>query len=351
MPVDFTKQTCPMPIMDHDTIQLAHGSGGKLSSDLIEKLFIPRFSNEILNRLEDQALLDLPKGRVAMSTDTFVVEPIFFPGGNIGELAINGTINDVAMSGAVPLYLSVGFIIEEGLAMADLHKILVAMEKASNRAGVPIVTGDTKVVNRGSCDKIFINTTGIGVVADHLNLSAANLRVGDKIIVSGTIADHGLAIMTCREGLSFQSTIASDTAALNGLTAAIIKAGGSHIHAMRDPTRGGVAASLNEWANSSKIGIEINEEAIPVKPAVQGACEVLGFDPLFVANEGKLLTAVSAEKASAVLSAMQQHPQGKDAVVIGEVKDKNHGIVSMTTSFGATRIVAMPIAEQLPRIC
>jgi len=346
-PEDFS---CPLPIMAHDTIQLAHGSGGRLSADLIEKLFLPRFGNETLNKLEDQAVLELPPGRLAMTTDSFVVDPIFFPGGDIGDLAINGTVNDICMGGATPLYLSVAFILEEGLPMADLHRILLSMEQAAKQAGVIVVTGDTKVVNKGSCDKLFITTTGVGVIPPEVRISAANLRAGDKVILSGTIADHGMAIMTSRQGLSFQSRVRSDTAALNGLVASILQVT-PDIHAMRDPTRGGLAATLNEFARSSKVGITIDGEAVPVAPEVHGACEILGIDPLYVANEGKLVTVVPPDFAEPVLAAMQEHPLGRQAAIIGEVAGNNPGIVSMRTGLGGTRIVDMPVGEQLPRIC
>ncbi len=350
MNVDINKYSCPLPVMDHDTVQLAHGSGGKLSADLIANFFLPRFGNPLLDRLDDQAVLALPPGRLAFTTDSFVVDPIFFPGGDIGDLAINGTVNDISMCGARPLYLSVAFIIEEGLPFADLHRILLAMEAAADKAGVAVVTGDTKVVNKGSCDKVFINTSGIGLLPDNIQISSTNLQSGDRIILSGSIADHGMAIMTSREGLSFQTRIRSDTAALNSLVDCMLQAS-TEIHAMRDPTRGGAAASLNEWAKSSQIGIVIDEETIPVHPQVRGACEILGIDPLNVANEGKLLAAVPADSAQSVLEAMQKHPYGKEAVIIGEVVADHKGMVAMNTSLGAARIVDMPLGEQLPRIC
>ena len=336
--------------MDHKTIQLAHGAGGQLSNDLIDTLFLPRFANKTLEAMEDQAVLDFPENRLSFSTDTFVVDPIFFPGGNIGELAINGTVNDVAMCGANPLFLSVAFILEEGFPMEDLHQILISMEIAAKRASVTIVTGDTKVVNKGSCDKIFINTTGIGVLDHDLNISAGNLQVGDKIIVSGTLADHGMAVMTSREGLSFQSRVKSDTASLNGLINTMLKVS-KNIHALRDPTRGGAATTLNEFARSSNVGISLIEENIPVKPDVKGACEILGIDPLYVANEGKLIAVASDEDSLNILAAMTNHPLGKDAVIIGEVVSNHPGMVTMKTGLGANRIVDMPVGEQLPRIC
>jgi len=348
--MDFDGQSCPMPLLDHDTIQLAHGAGGRLSADLIDKLILPRFSSSELNKLEDQAVLNLEPGRVAFSTDTFVVSPLFFPGGDIGDLAINGTVNDVAMSGAKVQALSVGFVLEEGFPLDDFHRILCSMETAARISGVRIVTGDTKVVGKGSCDKIFINTSGLGVIPEGINMSASSLQAGDKVILSGTLADHGMAVMTVREGLSFQSSVTSDTAALNGLIGDVL-AVCPNVRTMRDPTRGGVATSLNEFAGSSKVGIRLDEETIPVKPDVMGACEILGIDPLYVANEGKLIAVVPREDASSVLEAMKQNPLGKDAVIIGEVVGDHPGMVTMQTLLGAERIVDMPVGEQLPRIC
>jgi len=350
MPKNPPAFACPLPIMQHARIQLAHGAGGKLSAELIDKLFLPRFHNPILDRLEDQATLELPPGRIAMSTDTFVVDPIFFPGGSIGDLAINGTINDIAMAGARPLYLTAAFVLEEGLPLADLHRILLDMERAAKNAGVVVVTGDTKVVERGSCDKIFINTTGIGVIAGPINISASRLMPGDLVLLSGTVADHGMAIMTSRQGLSFQSRITSDTAALHGLVQSMLAAC-PDIHALRDPTRGGVATSLNEFAKSSGVGIALYEEKIPVREPVRGACEVLGIDPLYVANEGKLIAVVPPAAADRVLSAMRQHPLGSEATIIGRVTADHPGLVTMHTGLGANRIVEMPVGEQLPRIC
>ncbi len=349
--MDFPEAlSCPVPILTHDTVQLAHGAGGKLSSELIDKIFLPRFTNTTLEKMEDQAILENPGGRIAFSTDTFVVDPIFFPGGDIGDLAINGTVNDVAMSGAQPKFMSVGFILEEGLPFETLHRIVLSMEKAAKLAGVKIVAGDTKVVNRGSCDKLFINTTGIGFVPDDVHISAANLRPGDKIILSGSLADHGMAVMTSREGLSFQSTVKSDTAGLNHLVQDMLNV--SHdIHALRDPTRGGLATSLNEFAKASGIGIQLFNDAIPVKDNVRGACEILGIDPLYVANEGKLVAVVPAELADNMLRAMQTNPLGVEAAIVGEVTEKHPGMVALRTGLGANRIVDMPVGEQLPRIC
>ena len=346
-PEDFS---CPLPIMEYETIQLAHGSGGRLSAELVSRFFLPRFGNETLNRLEDQAVVDFPQGRLALTTDSFVVDPLFFPGGDIGDLAINGTVNDVCMSGATPLYLAAAFIIEEGLPMTTLHRVLLSMEKAAKTAGVQIVTGDTKVVNRRCCDKLFITPTGVGRVPEGVNISAANLKPGDKVILSGSIADHGMAILTSREGLSFASRVQSDTAALNGLVAQMLQAFPA-IHAMRDPTRGGLATTLNEFAAASGAGIMLEEAAIPVRPEVRGACEVLGIDPMYVANEGKLVAVVPAEFAATVVAAMRIHPLGREAAIIGEVVADNRGLVTMRTALGTQRIVDMPVGEQLPRIC
>jgi hydrogenase expression/formation protein HypE len=287
---------------------------------------------------------------LAFSTDTFVVSPIFFPGGDIGHLAVNGTVNDVAMSGADLAALSVGFVLEEGLPMAHFHRILCSMEAAAARAGVRIVTGDTKVVGRGNCDGIFINTSGVGVIPAGVNLSAGSLVPGDAVILSGTLADHGMAVMTVREGLSFRSTVTSDTAALNGLVKVILAAGPG-TRTMRDPTRGGAATTLNEFAKASGVGIKLDESAFSVRPDVAGACEILGIDPLYVANEGKLIAVVPADQADAVLAAMHAHEHGRNAAVVGEVVAAHPGLVVMKTGFGTERIVDMPVGEQLPRIC
>jgi len=348
---NFNTQSCPLPITDQDTVQLAHGSGGKMMNDLINRLFLWAFDNPLLDRRDDQAILEINGQKLAFSTDSFVVDPLFFPGGDIGELAVNGTVNDVCMSGARPLFLSAGFIIEEGFSMKELQRIVESMRDAAKKAGVLIVTGDTKVVNKGKGDKIFINTAGIGIVEhDHIP-GAANLKTGDVLIVSGTLADHGMAILSQREGLAFDAPIKSDTAALNGLVDVILKTGGADVHAMRDPTRGGAAATLNEFAEDSKKGIQIEENRIPVNDAVKGACEILGLDPLYVANEGKLIVAVAAASAVKVLKAMQTHPLGRDSVAMGRVVDDKPGLVTMHTRIGAWRIVDMLVGEQLPRIC
>lgn len=346
----FAGLTCPMPLTDHDTVQLAHGSGGKLSAELINKFFQPRFRNSILDRLEDQAVLELPPGRLAFSTDTFVVDPLFFPGGSIGDLAINGTVNDVCMCGATPLYLSVGFVLEEGLPLAVLHRILLDMEKSAGRAGIKVVTGDTKVVHRGGCDKVFINTAGIGVLADDLRLSAASLQVGDKIILSGTLADHGMAVMACRQGLSFQANIESDTAPLNGLVREMLDVC-RDIRAMRDPTRGGLAATLNEFAHAANLGLVVEREMLPLRPEVSGACEILGIDPLHVANEGKLVAVVPPASADKLVAVMRHHPLGRETAIIGEVVAAHPGLVALKNNLGVLQVLDLPLGEQLPRIC
>ena len=343
--------TCPTPIMQHETVQMAHGAGGRLSQVLMQRVFMPHLSNAFLDLLDDQAKLDLPSGRTAFTTDTYVVSPVFFPGGNIGELAVNGTVNDLAVGGARPLYLSAGFVLEEGLLLAELETIVRSMAEAARRAGVMIVTGDTKVVGKGQCDRIFINTSGIGVIREGVDLSCRNLKAGDSIILSGTVGDHGMAIMTSREGLSFHSRITSDCAALNGMIGSILDELPCAIHAMRDPTRGGVAATLNELASSSSVGIEIHESTIPVKPDVRGACELLGIDPLHVANEGKLVVAVAADNAQQALDLIHSFDLGRDAVIIGSVVDDHPDMVVMRTLYGSRRIIDLPLGEQLPRIC
>ncbi len=343
--------SCPLPIREHDTVQLSHGSGGRMTNDLIRDLFVWAFDNPLLRRQDDQAILDQLDGRLAFSTDSFVVDPIFFPGGDIGDLAVNGTVNDVAMSGATPLYLSAGFVIEEGLPLTDLRTVVLSMKRAAASAGVSIVTGDTKVVNRGKADKLFINTTGLGVIRHPYTIGASQLKDGDAIIISGTIADHGVAVMSKREGLSFETDIVSDTVALNSLVDEIISAGAQSVHALRDPTRGGVAATLNEWTEQSNVAIDLDEQALPIRAGVAGACEILGFDPLYVANEGKVVVAVAADAVDQVLSAMKRHPVGTNAAVIGRACSAGRPIVTMTTGIGGRRIVDMPVGEQLPRIC
>ena len=338
--------------MKSDKILLDHGSGGKISHHMTKDMMLPVFDNAILAALNDGAIFELEGVRLAFSTDSYTVDPIFFPGGNIGDLAINGTVNDLTMCGATPLYLSVGLIIEEGFSMDRLETIIHDMGRAAKAAEVTVITGDTKVVPRGTADQIFINTSGIGVIPAHIRVACDNARVGDKIILSGTIADHGVAILTQREGLSFETSLQSDSAPLNHMVKKMFAAAaGDAIHVLRDPTRGGVGTALNEIAEMSKLGIEIIEENIPLKPEVAGACELLGFDPLYLANEGKLLAFVSAENTDAVLQAVRSDPGGKDAAVIGEVTDDHPGRVFLKTRIGGKRVVDMLAGEQLPRIC
>jgi hydrogenase expression/formation protein HypE len=335
--------------MNDETILLAHGSGSRLSHDLIEKNFLPPLANPLLARLDDSAVFDL-SGRLAFTTDSYVVSPIFFPGGDIGKLAVCGTVNDLSMSGAAPLYLSLSFIIEEGLTLGELKKVVGSIKAAAEEAGVNIVTGDTKVVNRCSADKLFINTSGIGIVPDGIDISGANARVGDKIILSGTIGDHGIAVMSQREGLKFSVPVKSDCAPLNKLVSQMLEAS-RRIHCLRDPTRGGLATTLNEFARQSGVGIRIEEEKIPVLDAVRAACELLGFDPLYVANEGKLVAIVAPNDAGKILAKMKRNKYGAEAAIIGEVTNDHKGKVILKTRLGASRIVDMLSGELLPRIC
>jgi len=334
--------------IQEDKILLAHGSGGKLMHDLIES-FMPDLANPILDKLDDSAVFEV-SGKLAFTTDSYTVNPIFFPGGDIGRLAVCGTVNDLSMSGARPLYLSLAFIIEEGLPVADLKKIVASIKKAAGEAGVKIVTGDTKVVNHGSADKLFINTAGVGIVPEGIDISTANARPGDKIIISGNIGDHGIAVLSKREGLNFQVPVPSDCAPLNNLVADMLAAS-ANIHCLRDPTRGGLATTLNDFAGQSKVGIRIEEDKIPVDRAVLAACELLGLDPLHIANEGKLAAVVAREDADAILKRMKQNKYGKNAAIIGEAVAEHPGRVVMKTSLGASRIVDMPVGELLPRIC
>jgi len=346
--------SCPLPIFDHKQIVLGHGSGGKLTAELIEKIFLPAFGNPILNKLDDQALLTVGGTRLAFATDSFVVTPIFFPGGDIGRLAVHGTVNDLAMSGARPLYLSAAFILEEGLPVDDLRRVVESMRAAAAEAGVQFVTGDTKVVNRGKGDQIFITTTGIGIVERDVNIAASRAQPGDCILVSGTVGDHGMAIMSQRENLEFESEIASDCASLYGLVDEILATSSEKLefmHCLRDPTRGGVATTLNEIAKASNYGMLLREQSIPVQESVRGACEVLGLDPLYVANEGKLIAVVAPEMGETVLARMRQHPLGRNAAIIGEVVAAHPGMVLMKTGIGGTRMLDVMFGEQLPRIC
>src|SRR5215469_1873316 len=342
--------TCPLPLSDYREIVLAHGSGGKLSQQLIHKIVVPQFRNELLEPLHDGAVFSVNGARLAFSTDSFVVSPIFFPGGDIGKLAVHGTVNDLSMCGARPLYLSAGFILEEGTSMEDFWRIVSSMREAAAEAGVALVTGDTKVVDRGKEDKIFINTSGIGVVPDGVDIAPGRAQVGDKVILSGEIAVHGMAIMSVREGLEFETQIASDTAPLNHLVESILTAA-PDVHVLRDPTRGGVTSALTEIAQTAKVGIRLDEAQIPISEEVKGACEILGLDPLYVANEGKLLAVVPAESANAALTAMRKHPLGSKAALIGEVVAEHPEFVTMKTRVGGTRVVDMLSGEQLPRIC
>ncbi len=343
---------CPAPILRHETIQMAHGAGGMLSRELTSKVFLPFLGNSVLNSLDDQAKLSLDSARIAFTTDTFVVTPLFFPGGTIGDLAVNGTVNDLAVGGATPRYLSAGFVLEEGFPLSDLRRIVASMAEAAGKAGVQIVTGDTKVVEKGQCDGIFINTSGIGVIREGVDISCMNLKPGDRVIVSGSLGDHGMAVMTAREGLSFQSDIMSDTASLSGMVSAILDEV-PEVHAMRDPTRGGLAATLNELAGASRAGIVLDEASLPVRPDVQGACELLGIDPLNVANEGKIVAVVPDERAEKAVEIMRRHSgvSGGYASIIGKVVNDHPGTVIIHTRLGSRRILEMPLGEQLPRIC
>jgi hydrogenase expression/formation protein HypE len=347
--------SCALPIFEHKQIVLGHGSGGRLTADLIEKVFLPAFANPVLNKLDDQAVVEINGARLAFTTDSFVVTPIFFPGGDIGRLAVNGTVNDLAMSGARPLYLAAAFILEEGLLSDELQRVVESMRDAAQQAGVALVTGDTKVVNRGKGDKVFITTTGVGVIDGNVEISANRARPGDKILLSGYVGDHGMAIMSQRENLEFDGAIESDCAPLNELVNAMLDvtkhSDDCPVHVLRDPTRGGVATTLNEIAARSSVGMVLDETAIQVRETVQGACELLGLDPLYVANEGKLIAVVNPSVADAVLSRMREHRLGKHASMIGEVVADRPGMVRMKTAVGGTRILDVMFGEQLPRIC
>ncbi len=334
----------------NEKVLLDHGSGGKISHSMFSDLILPLFDNPELSKQDDGATLEMDHGKLAFSTDSYVVDPIFFPGGNIGDLAVNGTINDVSMCGAVPKYISVGLIIEEGLPISDLKKILTTMADSAKKAGVKIVTGDTKVVPRGKADKIFINTSGIGVIPENINVSGSNAKPGDMVIVSGTIADHGITILSSREGLKFDSDIQTDSAPLNKMVQSLIQSN-CDIHVLRDPTRGGLGTTLNEIASQSNVSIKIDETKLPVRGAVQGTCELLGFDPLYIANEGKLICFVPEDQAKKALEIIQQDEFGKEAVIIGQVQENDPGKVFLQTTIGGLRLVDMLTGEQLPRIC
>lgn len=339
---------CPVPLSRYDKVVLGHGGGGRLTNDLIEGLLLKELGNDMLNPLHDGAIFE-SNGALAFSTDSFVIDPIFFPGGNIGELAVFGTVNDIACCGAIPLYLSLSLIIEEGLPMDTLREIIASVKSAAGRAGVKIITGDTKVVEKGKGDKIFINTSGLGSVIKSTNISPASCKPGDKILVNGFIGDHGIAIISSREGINFETSIESDCAPLNNLIEEICKASLS-VRVFRDPTRGGVASALNEISKASGYGIKIFEDKIPVRDEVRGACEILGFDPLYVANEGKVLVVVPGDEAEKVLTVMRKQPYGEYSAIIGEVTSGRSG-VSMQTVIGSSRVVDMISGEQLPRIC
>jgi len=348
--IDFDSLSCPVPLQDYPHIILGHGGGGKLSSELIEHIFLPAFENKHLAGLGDSTVFDVEGGRMAFSTDSYVVQPLFFPGGSIADLAVNGTVNDLSMSGANPLYLSAGFILEEGFPVAKLKRIADDMGDAARKAGVAIITGDTKVVERGHGDGCYINTAGIGVVPHGVDINPAMARPGDAVLVSGSLGDHGMAVMSVREGLEFEAQIKSDSAPLNEMVAAMLDAC-SDIHVLRDPTRGGLAASLNEIAASSNCGIVIDEKSLPINSTVQSACEILGLDPLLVANEGKLVCIVPEASAANVLDAMKKSPYGANAAKIGTIVSDHPSMVIAKTQIGASRVITIPIGEQLPRIC
>ena len=336
--------------MTEEKVLLDHGSGGKVSHSMFSELILPLFEGPELSKQDDGATLEMGEMRLAFSTDSYVVDPVFFPGGNIGDLAVNGTINDIAMCGAVPKFISVGLILEEGFPIKDLKIILESMAGAARKAGVRIVTGDTKVVPKGKADKIFINTSGIGVIPLHVNVSGANAKPGDVVIISGTLADHGITVLSTRDGLKFDSDIKTDSAPLNGMVHSILNSG-CDVHVLRDPTRGGLGTTLNEIAVQSGVEIVIDEAALPIRGPVKGTCELLGFDPLYIANEGKLVAFVPEKDATAVLEIIQKNEYGKDAAIIGRVSEKTSGKVFLKTFIGGTRLVDMLTGDQLPRIC
>lgn len=362
--LDFEGWTCPLPLRDHPNVVMGHGGGGKLSADLVKHLFLPHFQNESLARLGDSAVVDLMQSlnerteatdggmrmRLAISTDSFTVSPLFFPGGDIGSLAVHGTVNDVAMSGAQPHLLTAGFILEEGIALGALDRIAASMAAACREAGATLIAGDTKVVDKGHGDGVYINTTGIGLVPEGVRIGPQLARPGDVVLISGNVGEHGVAIMSMRQGLDFQVNIKSDSAPLNGLVAEMLDVT-TQIHVLRDPTRGGMASALNEIAQASGVGIEIDERAVPIPAPVRAACEMLGLDPFYVANEGKLVAIVPAEHADALLARMHAHKYGVDAARIGQVVEPHPGLVIARTPIGSTRVVDMLVGEQLPRIC
>jgi hydrogenase expression/formation protein HypE len=348
--LDFEGWTCPVPLRDTPTVVMGHGGGGAMSGELVQHLFLPAYGSAGAAELGDSAVVPVPGERIAFSTDSYVVKPMFFPGGSIGELAVNGTVNDLAMSGATPLYLSVAFILEEGTPLSDVGRVATAVGKAAQEAGVRVITGDTKVVDNGSGDGVYLNTAGVGVVGDGVQIGPRRAAVGDAVLISGDIGVHGVAVLSVREGLEFSTTVASDTAPLHGLVAAML-ATGADVHVLRDPTRGGVAASLNEIARTAGVGVDLVERDLPVPASVADACSLLGLDPLQVANEGKLLAFVPDSQADEVLSAMRGHAFGTGARRIGTCVSEHPGMVVARTALGGTRVVNMPIGEQLPRIC
>lgn len=342
---------CPLPLDDYPAVVLAHGGGGRLGKQLVEQLFFPALGNPLLAAFHDGSVLEVGGARIALSTDSYVVKPAFFPGGDIGSLAVHGTVNDLAMCGARPLALSAGFILEEGFPMADLWRVATSMRDAAARAGVQVVTGDTKVVDRGTGDGVYLNTTGVGVVPPGVAIAPARARPGDVVLLSGDIARHGIAIMSVREGLEFETALASDSAPLHDMVAPLLAHLGERVHVLRDPTRGGVASALVEIAGSAQVGVRLQEAAIPVWEEVRGACEILGFDPLYVANEGKLLAIVAREAAEEALALLRAHPLGTEAAIVGEVVAEHPGKVFLKSRIGGTRVVEMLSGEQLPRIC
>ncbi len=347
----FQSMQCPIPIDEYPTVTMAHGGGGRLTQMLIERLYLPAFGNPMLDKLHDGALLQVSGAQLAFSTDSFVVSPLFFPGGDIGCLAVHGTVNDLAMCGALPIALSAGLILEEGLPMEQLWRVIQSMQAAAERVGVPLVTGDTKVVDRGKGDGIYINTSGVGVIPAGVCIAPQQARPGDLVLLNGPIAAHGIAIMSLREGLEFDSPILSDTAPLADLVQRMLAAGSQYVHVLRDPTRGGLASALNEIAQAAQVGIRLDEARLPVEDDVRGACEILGLDPLYVANEGVCLAIVAREGADAILDALRSHPQGRAAVIVGEVVGQHPGQLVMRSRVGGLRVVDMLSGEQLPRIC
>jgi hydrogenase expression/formation protein HypE len=358
--VDFSRMSCPIAHSDREHVSLGHGSGGKLTADLIARLFLPELGNDVLCALEDQATVNLQDRsavrngsrlpKLAFTTDSFVVRPIFFPGGDIGKLAVHGTVNDLAVGGATPMFLAAAFILEEGLPMSDLRRIVASMRQACHEANVLLVTGDTKVVDRGKGDQIYITTSGIGMVPEGCQLSIRNARPGDRILVSGTIGDHGITIVSLRDGIEFETELESDTAPLHDLTRVMLEACPT-IRCMRDPTRGGLSSALNELAAASSVGVTLDEAVIPIRPEVHAACEMLGLDPLYVANEGKLIAVVPEQDSARLFDAMRGHPLGRNAAIIGRVVAEHVGMVTMRSLIGGERVVTMLAGEQLPRIC